>query len=159
MPALAKEYLLLAESELQRIAHITRQSLGFYRESSSVTEVVIPEILDATIDLLQRKIALKNARIERQWNGELKTRGIAGELRQVFSNLLSNSLDAIEPGGQIKIRVNRYSLQHVPMMRVTFADSGCGIHRDKRLQIFDPFFTTKQETGNGLGLWGDQPDH
>jgi signal transduction histidine kinase len=39
------------------------------------------------------------------------------------------------------------------MVCVTFADSGCGIDRDKRSEIFDPFFTTKHDVGNGLGLW------
>lgn len=153
LPPAAREYLQLADAELRRIAHITRQSLGFYRESSAVTEVAIPEILDATIDLLQSKISNKNAQIERQFTADLKLRGISGELRQAFSNLLANSLDAIGPGGQIHIRANRYSWNSVPMIRVTFADSGCGIHREKCTQIFDPFFTTKQDTGNGLGLW------
>jgi PAS domain S-box-containing protein len=49
LPVAAREYLLLADAELKRIAHITRQSLGFYRESSSVTEVSVPEILDALL--------------------------------------------------------------------------------------------------------------
>ncbi|WP_158752046.1 histidine kinase dimerization/phospho-acceptor domain-containing protein [Acidobacterium sp. S8] len=58
-PPAAREYLFLADAELKRIVHITRQSLGFYRESSLISEVAIPEILDATIDLLQSKIANK----------------------------------------------------------------------------------------------------
>ena len=153
LPASAREYLLLADAELKRIAHITRQSPGFYRESSSVTEVSVPEILDATIDLLQSKIANKNAQIECQWNTDLKMQGISGELRQIFSNLLTNSLDAIDTGGRIRIRAHRRSWNGVPMARITFADSGCGIDRDKRSAIFDPFFTTKHDVGNGLGLW------
>ena len=153
LPASAREYLQLADAELKRIAHITRQSLGFYREATSVTEVSVPEILDATIDLLQSKIANKNAQIERRWCTDLKMRGIPGELRQVFSNLLTNSLDAIDSGGRISIRANRRSWDRVPMVRITFADSGCGIDCGKRSQIFDPFFTTKHDVGNGLGLW------
>jgi C4-dicarboxylate-specific signal transduction histidine kinase len=101
LPVAAREYLLLADAELKRIAHITRQSLGFYRESSSVTEVSVPEILDATIDLLRSKIANKNAHIERRWSTDLMMQGIAGELRQIFSNLLTNSLDDIDSGGRI----------------------------------------------------------
>jgi PAS domain S-box-containing protein len=153
LPSAAKEYLHLADAELKRIAHITRQSLGFYRESSSVSEVSVAEILDATIDLLRSKIANKNARIERRWSTDLKMRGIPGELRQIFSNLLTNSLDAIDAGGRISIRANRNTWDRVPMVRVTFADSGCGIDRGKHSEIFDPFFTTKSDVGNGLGLW------
>jgi PAS domain S-box-containing protein len=153
LPAPVGEYLMLADAELKRIAHITRQSLGFYRESTSVTEVSVPEILEATIDLLRSKIANKNAHIERHWSTDLKMQGIPGELRQVFSNLLTNSLDAIDVGGRISIRASRRISNRVPMVRVIIADSGCGIHRDKRSEIFDPFFTTKHDVGNGLGLW------
>jgi PAS domain S-box-containing protein len=153
LPVAAKEYLLLADAELKRITHITRQSLGFYRESSSVTEVSVSEILDATIDLLQSKISNKNAHIERRWNADLTMQARPGELRQIFSNLLTNSIDAIDQDGRITIRANRYSWDRVPMVRVTFADSGCGIDRGKRSEIFDPFFTTKHDVGNGLGLW------
>lgn len=153
LPEDARGYLILAEAELNRVAHITRQSLGFYRESSQPLETSIPELLDASIDLLRGKIIKKDAHIERQWDGDLRVRAVSGELRQVFSNLLSNGLDAIAPGGTITIRAGRHTGAHGPMVRVTFADSGCGIPPEKRDSIFNPFFTTKGDLGNGLGLW------
>jgi signal transduction histidine kinase len=55
--------------------------------------------------------------------------GILGELRQIFSNLLTNSLDAIDTRGRISIRANRCSWNRILMARVAFADSGCGIDR------------------------------
>ena len=87
LPAAAREYLQLADAELKRIAHITRQSLGFYRESTSVTEVSVPEILDATMDLLQSKIANKNAHIDRRWSSRPQD---AGDTRRAASNLLES---------------------------------------------------------------------
>ncbi|SDE81671.1 ATP-binding protein [Terriglobus roseus] len=153
LPVEAKDYLILAEAELKRVAHITRQSLGFYRESSQPSEVSLPELLEATIDLLQAKITSKQAHIDRRWKEDVTVRAVAGELRQVFSNLMANSLDAIDVGGTITVRAVRHGSDRGPMARVSFSDSGCGIEHEKRKNIFDPFFTTKQELGNGLGLW------
>jgi signal transduction histidine kinase len=79
--------------------------------------------------------------------------GIPGELRQVFSNLLTNSLDAIDAGGRISIRANRRSWNSVPVVRVTFADSGCGIDRGKRSEIFRSLFYDEARCGEWLGLW------
>lgn len=149
----AGEYLLLAEAELRRVAHIARQSLGFYRESATPTDLSVPQLIDSTLDLLHSKIAIKNAHIECQWDEDVKMHGVAGELRQVFSNLLANSLDAIEDHGCIVIRVTRLGNGSGGTVRVTFADSGSGIQPNQRASIFDPFFSTKQEQGNGLGLW------
>lgn len=153
LPPEAKEYLTLAEAELNRVAHITRQSLGFYRESSQPLDVSLPEIIDATLDLLHAKITSKQAQVARQWRENVKIRAVPGELRQVFSNLLTNSLDAIEAGGTINVRAARHATSRGPTIRVSFSDSGCGIDPEKHKNIFDPFFTTKQDLGNGLGLW------
>ena len=83
---------------------------------------------------------------------------LAGELRQVFSNLLANSLDAIEEGGIILLRVSScsscwYGRKYV---RVSVADNGAGISSSTLSHIFEPFFTTKGTVGTGLGLWVSQ---
>lgn len=153
LPAEAKKYLEQAEAELRRVAHITRQSLGFYRESTTPLEVSIPELIESSIDLLRGKIVSKRAHIQRDWTDDVRIRAVPGELRQVFSNLLVNSLDAIEEDGRILIRVARRDSDRGPEVRITFADSGCGIERGKRGHVFDPFFSTKGNLGSGLGLW------
>jgi PAS domain S-box-containing protein len=153
LSAEAKEYLTLAEAELKRVAHITRQSLGFYRESDKPEEISVPELLESSIDLLRGKIAAKGAQIRRRWDGKLNICAVPGEVRQVFSNLLTNGLDAIDPGGFITVRAGRFSSSQGPIVRVSFADSGCGIDLSNRGSIFDPFFSTKGDHGNGLGLW------
>lgn len=153
LPEQARQYLTVAEGELNRVAHITRQSLGFYRETSQPKEISLPDLLEASIDLLHGKIVNKDARIVRQWEGDLRVRAVPGELRQVFSNLLTNSLDAIAPGGSITIRARLDSGNPAPMARISIADSGCGIDAAKRNRVFDPFFSTKGDLGNGLGLW------
>ena len=156
IPESAQQNLKLADSELKRIAHITRQSLGFYREAGAPSLTSVTDLLEASIDLLRGKIVARGASIERDWNEDLKLAAVPGELRQVFSNLIANSLDALPAGGTIRIRArgtktSSASCQHG--VRVTFADNGRGIRPELRHQIFDPFFTTKGNMGTGLGLW------
>ena len=78
----------------------------------------------------------------------------AGELRQVFSDLLANSLDAIDEEGIIKLRVSTVaSFDGRRCVWVIVADNGKGIGASLRAQVFEPFFTTKGTVGTGLGLW------
>jgi PAS domain S-box-containing protein len=153
LPDEAKGRLDTAASELRRVAHITRQSLGFYRETSEPSEVSVTRLIDDTVDLLRGKIALKDIQVHRAWDGDVRMNAVPGELRQVFSNLLSNSLDALPPGGDILIRVKVLGGPEDPNVRVTFADNGPGIPAEMHPRIFDPFFSTKGDRGTGLGLW------
>ena len=154
-PEFVRKYLDIAEDELKRISHITRQTLGFYRESSAPTVVRVTSIMDSAVDLLQRKIDARGVSIEKQYDSDLHIVAVAGELRQVFSNLLVNSLEAIEKRGTIKLRVTKSTCVNTsrPRIRVTVADDGKGIDPATMPRIFDPLFTTKEATGSGLGLW------
>jgi signal transduction histidine kinase len=150
-----RHYLEAADSELRRIAHITRQSLGFYREFNAPALTSVNAVLESAVDLLKSKIRTKQAVIEKEWDEDVEVVAVAGELRQVFANLLANSLDAIGQKGRIKLRVSAGS---VPKnghrcVRVTIADNGSGISAASRQHLFEPFFTTKGTIGTGLGLW------
>ena len=152
-----RQYLDLADDELRRISHITRQTLGFYRESSVPIPVSMNTILDSVVDLLRGKIRVKNAIIQKQYAEEEDVRipAIGGELRQIFSNLLANSLDAIQERGIVTLRVSRSTFVNSGQsrVRVTVADNGKGIDAAMLPHIFEPLFTTKEATGSGLGLW------
>lgn len=155
LPEGARQNLEQADAELRRIAHITRQSLGFYRESNGLAPTYIGEALESAVDLLKSKIKAKHAVIEKQWDEDFKIAAVSGELRQVFCNLLANSLDAIDEKGTIKLRLSigaalRDARAYV---RVTIADNGRGISTTARPHIFEPFFSTKGAIGTGLGLW------
>ena len=151
-----RRHLLDADRELQRIAHITRQSLGFYRENSAASlfrpDVVVQEVFDFySFRANNAQIALH---VDMQT--DQKAFGNAGELRQVVSNLLANSLDACTAGSAVCVRVRAGISPSQPDMRgvrIVVADSGCGISGENLKRIFEPFFTTKKDTGTGLGLW------
>jgi len=106
LPPAAMHYMDLAEEELKRISYITRQVLGFYRDSGKLTRVPVSEIIDSALDLLQSRIKAKHTRIDLNYRALLEVTATRGELRQVLSNLLVNSLESIADRGAIKIRVS-----------------------------------------------------
>jgi len=80
----------------------------------------------------------------------------AGELRQILSNILANAIDALPSGGRLALKLSEgrehgESRRHG--IRITVADSGCGIQPLDQQKVFEPFWTTKQDVGTGLGLW------
>lgn len=155
-PGTVRNYLEIAQQEMQRVAHITRQTLGFYRERSAPTAISVNSVLGSAVDLLKGKIKVKNATVlAAQSADNLQAMAVPGELRQIFSNLLANSLDAIEAKGTIRLRVSRSTCPHsgYPRVRITIADNGKGINATTLPHIFEPLFTTKEKTGSGLGLW------
>lgn len=155
VPEEALRYLQTADAELKRIAHITRQTLGFYRESSAPITFHLATLIDSVVDLLQAKRLSTRAIIDKQCDEQLQITAFQGELRQVVSNLLMNSLDAIPQGGKVTLRAaaSRGFRGHRHCIRITISDNGQGMSGSALHKIFQPFFTTKGTVGNGLGLW------
>jgi PAS domain S-box-containing protein len=151
-----RRHLTEADRELQRIAHITRQSLGFYRETS-VAGSFRPDVVTREVfEFYSARAAASRVSLHVNIRTEQKAFGNQGELRQVLSNLLANSLDACKEGDAICVRVRAGVSPRDPAqrgVRIAVADNGCGIHPDYIERIFEPFFTTKKDTGTGLGLW------
>lgn len=145
----SRRFLETADHELQRVGHITRQTLGFYRETTSPVEIDLPEMLKGVIDVFRRKLASRDVTVNLEAESPISLQGIQGELRQVFSNLLSNAIDASPAGSQIRIRTKQIGNR----VQVAIADCGSGIPEAARAQVFEPFFTTKKDVGTGLGLW------
>ena len=155
VPAEAHEYLDIADGELMRIAHITRQTLGFYREFSAATSNSTSNLIGSVVNLLKAKISSNGANVKQQCEETLQVMGIAGELRQILANLLANSLDAVDQDCRIVLRASPCVDPNNGRrrIRITVADSGHGMGAATARQIFDPFFTTKGTVGTGLGLW------
>jgi PAS domain S-box-containing protein len=150
-----REFLNKIEEELNRIAQVTKQTLGFYRETIAPCAVRVGEMLNPIISLLGRRALNKGIEIRTEIRQDPEIHAVAGEIRQLIANLLNNSIDAVDSGGLIRIRIDANGLngQHPSGIRITVADSGRGIPTSDRSKLFEPFFTTKKDIGTGLGLW------
>lgn len=152
----ALEYVALAEHEARRISEITQQTLRFYRQSTLPSRAGMPELLDSVLSLYQGRLNSLRIQVERKYQRDIDLFCFAGELRQVFANLIGNAVDATAAGGRILVRARRSRNWKNPGqtgIRFAFADTGSGMDAEVREHAFEAFFTTKEATGTGLGLW------
>jgi signal transduction histidine kinase len=106
--------------------------------------------IDSTLTMLGHKLKKKAIRIAREYDEDLPLiPANAGELNQVWTNLIDNAIDAVDEGGQLRLRATLSDLS----VAVEIIDDGPGIPEEIRSNIFEPFFTTKDVgVGTGLGL-------
>jgi PAS domain S-box-containing protein len=146
----------LIEQELHRMTEVAQQTLAMHRQSSSMVPINVAKLIDGVLLLYGKKIRSQKIQIERryEWEGEIP--GFPAELRQVFTNLIVNAVEAMPHGGRLRVHV-RADREPSGQMRegvlVTLLDSGSGIPKNARVHLFEPFFTTKGEKGSGVGLW------
>jgi PAS domain S-box-containing protein len=145
--------LQLAEQELARVSHITRQTLGFYRESTSPSSVHIPTLVESVLTLYSNKLQVKQIKVQLALDACPSITGLAGEIQQLVSNIVSNAIDAAPVGGVLKIHTSPVKLAGGESIRLKVEDDGPGIAPENLKRIFEPFFTTKKDVGTGLGLW------
>lgn len=155
-PGEARTFLSAAEEQMASVAHLTRQTLAFYRETSSTRSVRPGEIVSDLLSVFATRARHKGIEIGHRILSDAAINAVPGEIRQVVANLISNAIDAIPGPGRIEIRVSAVRngrRKPVRGVRITVADSGVGIPAVARSHIFEPFFTTKRDAGTGLGLW------
>ena len=145
----ARRYLQMVEEELSRIAHITKMTLGFYRDSGAPTPVDIAELVREVLALYEAKLHAKNIHVQSDLEYPQQVFGSKGELRQVIANLVANAIDVLPPGGALTVA----AADSDGSMHLRVSDNGHGIPAENLTRIFEPFFTTKAELGTGLGLW------
>ncbi|MGI9104481.1 MAG: PAS domain S-box protein [Terriglobales bacterium] len=155
-----RDLVTTAQEELQRVTQITKLTLGFYRQDERLqSAVIIPDVIDNVLALYGRKFQLLGIEVEKHYDTHESLPAVAGELRQVFSNLILNAADALSTSGtRLLIRV-RHGLNWSTMragINVVICDNGPGIPAPVRSRLFQLFQTTKGEKGTGLGLWVSQ---
>ncbi len=159
LPPAAAQYVTIAQQELTRIASIVKQTLGFYRDTTTAVPIQLTEVLDGVLALYDRRIRGQGIRVERRYESDGDVFAFPGEIRQVFSNLIINAIEALPLRGRLRLHVYETAHPVDPQrrgVRVVIADNGPGIAPAARARLFEPFFTTKGEKGTGLGLWVSQ---
>jgi signal transduction histidine kinase len=140
----------MAEEELQRVGEITKQMLHFHRESKTAQEVSLSDVMESILVLYQNRLDMRSIKVIRQYRSSQRLLAHPGELRQAFSNLIANAIDAMPGGGQLLIRIRDGKKCR---LAVTVADTGHGISKEAIRRLGELLFTTKGEAGTGLGLW------
>jgi PAS domain S-box-containing protein len=154
------QFMDMAEQELMRVTQISRAMLGLYRESKAPVVVELKGMLQEILLLLERRISELGVTVSTHISTPISVAAFPAELRQVFTNLITNAAEAAGSGGEVKINVTPRPAsidktgQKLPAGAiVTIVDNGPGIAEEVRPHLFQPFFTTKGERGTGLGLW------
>jgi signal transduction histidine kinase len=154
----AHQHVDQLSTELDHIRHIINQTLGLYRQSASRGAIRLREMLDTILAFYAHKIQFKQITVDRRYACDgLIEAFFPEELRQVFTNLVVNALEALPLKGSGRLAVHIFSSREWTRpessgVRVVIAYNGSGIRQEHREQIFQPHFTTK-EKGTGLGLW------
>ena len=162
--------LQIIRSQIDRITGIVRQLLEFSRRREpAFRDVDLQPLIDKVKGLLAHKIAEKKVSVDCRIDKSLPlVAADPSQLEQVFLNLVLNSLQALPPGGWIRIRAGLADGKdpnggEPHYLRIDFEDNGAGIAAEHIGQVFDPFFTTKDiGEGTGLGLsvsYGIVKDH
>jgi signal transduction histidine kinase len=146
------EYAKVALDELQRVEKSVSHLLKYAKEEDySFDNVNLASILDASLTQMRSKLEAKNVSISRNYIAGPTVRADADKLRQVFTNIIDNGIDAMESNTSDRHLDLTIRSATPGMATVTIRDNGCGIPEDKLAKIFNPFYTTKQ-TGTGLGM-------
>lgn len=149
LPPQTQELVAIGARELERVGHITKSTLSFYRKVPGRT-LDLESLLKEVEQLFSSRAAQHGIEIRSRYGKGLQQTHFDPSLRQVFANIVGNALEAMEAhGGQILLKARVLGTSAV----VTVSDSGHGIETAHLRSIFEPFFTTKGERGTGLGLW------
>jgi two-component system CheB/CheR fusion protein len=154
-----RTYVKMATDELARVTHLTRQSLKFYRESTSPAPLNVEETLDSVLEVYAAQFEALRITVSRRYRSTDTINSYAGEIRQIVTTLLMNAMEATPRGGTITVHVRQARSRKNSKsygVRIAIADTGTGIPKVNLSRIFEPFFTTKGQQGTGLGLWVTQ---
>jgi PAS domain S-box-containing protein len=149
----AHQYLITAEEELERVSHIARQTLGYYRDTGRPMPLYLHDLLQNVLTVYQAKLISSNITTDAQFHDDQTIVVRKGEMLQVFSNIIANAIDAMSRGGRLTLSTRASDGSHGEGVEVVVRDTGSGITPEQMQRVFEPFFTTKGEIGTGVGLW------
>jgi light-regulated signal transduction histidine kinase (bacteriophytochrome) len=146
----AREYIESAESELQRISGITKQTLRWSNESVQKPQTrTTGYLFKDMLQLFAGKIKNREVNVLIEGGEEISVYGVLGQISQVMANLIANAIQAVPVGGQIVLSAR----QDGDMTEIKVQDNGHGMNDEVLRHLFEPFYSTKGDLGNGLGLY------
>jgi signal transduction histidine kinase len=148
-----ENFLAMAESELERVSHIARQTLGYYRDTGSPSEVHLRDLMGTVLSVYKSKVLSHSIVVDANYTDLRKISVHPGEIVQIFSNVVSNAIDSMSHGGKLSISISKTKEIERKGLQIAVNDTGHGIRRDDLDKVFEPFFTTKGNLGTGIGLW------
>jgi PAS domain S-box-containing protein len=151
-----RQYLKIADRELQRVAQVTVHSLRFHQQSAGPRSESLSDIMNSVLAIYLARLQALSIDLVRDYRTSEKLHCRVDDMRQTFSHLISNAIDAMSQGGSLRIRVrlsHAWDGSGTSGFRVVVADTGAGIAQEFLPRVFDAFATTKNPTGTGLGLW------
>jgi signal transduction histidine kinase len=145
------EDLQIARDEIVRAQEIITNLLEFSRESvAEMEEVNLNDLLRKTLQLMQKYLQTNTVKVVISLGKVGTCLANQNALRQVFLNLITNAVQAMPNGGELRLRTQRTANKQV---LIEVSDTGVGIPERHLNNIFNPFFTTKEPgQGTGLGL-------
>jgi PAS domain S-box-containing protein len=145
-------YFQSVETELGRVSHIAKQTLGYYREQAPASSASIGEIVLNAIAIYEPRCMAAGIEIKKAINSTRKIVLRRGEMMQVVSNLMMNSIYAMQAGGVLSISVEDAAGSPDGIV-LTVQDDGVGIGEAELPRVFEAFFTTRSTVGTGIGLF------
>jgi PAS domain S-box-containing protein len=145
-------YFQSVETELGRVSHIAKQTLGYYREHAAASSASLAEIVHHAITIYEPRCTATGIEIKKAINSSRKIVLRRGEMMQVVSNLIMNSIYAMQAGGVLSISVED-AVELPEGLVLTLQDDGVGIAEADLPRVFEAFFTTRSTVGTGIGLF------
>ena len=156
----SKQFMEMAEQELARVTQISRAMLGLYRESKAPVLVDLREMMQEILLLMERRFSELRVTVHTDLPSVVTVDAFPAELRQVFTNLITNAAEAASPGGDVRISISSRLRASARM------GSGCRPGRWLRSRTmgrafrrmfgricFSHSLRPRANTGPGLGLW------
>jgi PAS domain S-box-containing protein len=145
-------FLAKAEDELGRVSHIAKQTLGYYREHAAASLASLSDLADHALTIYEPRCTAVGITIRKSINPTTKVVLRRGEMLQVISNLIVNSIYAMPDGGTLSISVCNAASEKNGVV-LTVEDDGVGIGSKDLPKVFEAFFTTRATVGTGIGLF------
>ncbi len=145
-------FLATAEDELGRVSHIAKQTLGYYREHTAASLASVSDIAEHALTIYEPRCTAAGITIRKSIGPSTKIVLRRGEIMQVISNLIANSIYAMPNGGTLSISVCDDSSAGNGVV-LAVGDNGVGIGPNDLPKVFDAFFTTRDTVGTGIGLF------